>query len=378
MDFGNLLILVLIGIVIYFIKKRKFDKDKQKMTKQFYENISIKSDDELLEVLKQKCDSKCLICHSLVELFKNVVNEIGIENAIKYISSNPSFFTSKTGEYIYIWKYIPKTDQFYFVYHPSKYTNNKTALEAQFDIDKYVCIDKSIKCNIRDNCKKMLKTLQDAKKKKSFFYYDWYDPVMRIKIKKKAYSELIGDNTVITCSFFHNRKPEEFDPLQFGIQISGIVMYLLTLYFIKFDKIFENNRLYKYIILLITLSIFLFNIHFSNTSTQNTKSELEKLDYVNSTAIKVSAFGLSLWVFQRGIQEFLTTEQKYKFVVTQILAVVFGVVSLFSARTSNEPFYIKIQTMLKTNFLIVSLCYILIAITYSLTIIKPKLTNFVK
>ena len=32
----------------------------------------------------------------------------------------------------------------------------------------------------------------------------------------------------------------------------------------------------------------------------------------------------------------------------------------------------------KGNFLIVSLCYILIAITYSLTIIKPKLTNFVK
>ena len=124
------------------------------------------------------------------------------------------------------------------------------------------------------------------------------------------------------------------------------------------------------------MSIFLFNIHFSNTSTQNTKSELEKLDYVNETAIKVSAFGLSLWVFQRGIQEFLTTEQKYKFVVTQIFAVVFGVISLFSARTSNEPFYIKIQTMLKTNFLIVSLCYILIAITYSLTIMKPKLTKF--
>ena len=77
--------------------------------------------------------------------------------------------------------------------------------------------------------------------------------------------------------------------------------------------------------------------------------------------------------FQRGIQEFLTTEQKYKFVVTQIFAVVFGVISLFSARTSNEPFYIKIQTMLKTNFLIVSLCYVLIAITYSLTIMKPKL-----
>ena len=107
-----------------------------------------------------------------------------MKNAVKYISSNPSFFTSKTGEYIYIWKYIPKTDQFYFVYHPSKYTNNKTASEAQFDIDKYVCIDKSMKCNIRKNCKDMLKTLQDSKIKKSFFYYDWYDPVMRIKIKK--------------------------------------------------------------------------------------------------------------------------------------------------------------------------------------------------
>ena len=112
-------------------------------------------------------------------------------------------------------------------------------------------------------------------------------------------------------------------------------------------------------------------------ATQNTKSEIEKLDYVNNTAIKVSAFGLSLWVFQRGIQEFLTTEQKYKFVVTQIFAVVFGVISLFSARTSNEPFYIKIQTMLKTNFLIVSLCYVLIAITYSLTIMKPKLLKMI-
>ena len=52
---------------------------------------------------------------------------------------------------------------------------------------------------------------------------------------------------------------------------------------------------------------------------------------------------------------------------------VFGVLSLFSARTTNEPFYIKIQTMIKTNFLLVSLCYVLIAITFSLTIIKPYL-----
>ena len=31
---------------------------------------------------------------------------------------------------IFIFGNIPKTDQFYFVYHPSKYTNNKTALEG--------------------------------------------------------------------------------------------------------------------------------------------------------------------------------------------------------------------------------------------------------
>ena len=202
MDFGNLIIIIIVSIVIYLIKKEKFgrkDEDNKQSNKNSYKNISISSDDELLEVLKRKCDSKCLICHSLVELFKDIVNKIGIENSIKYISSNPSFFTSQTGEYIYIWKYIPKTDQFYFVYHPSKYTNNKTALEAQHDINKYVCIDKSMKCNIRKNCKDMLETLQKSKIKKSFFYYDWYDPIMRIKIKKKTYSELIGDNTVITC-----------------------------------------------------------------------------------------------------------------------------------------------------------------------------------
>lgn len=373
MDPINIIIIIITIIAIYIIKKNKFDKNKEKQAYKHTDNISVESDDQLLEVLKKKCDSKCLVCYGLVELFKNIVNEIGIENAVKYISSNPSLFTSKTGEYIYIWKYIPKTDQYYFVYHPSKYTNEKTAVEAQFDIDKYVCIDKTQKCNIRENCKNMLKTLQESKVKKSFFYYDWYDPIMKIKIKKKTYSELIGDNTVVTCSFFHNRKPEQFDLLQFIIQISGMLMYLLTLYFINIDKIFHNNNIYKYIILILTLSLFLFNLHFSNTSTQNTKSELQKLDYVNSTAIKISAFGLSLWVFNRGIQEFLNDNQKYKFVSLQVLAVVFGVLSLFSARTSNEPFYIKIQTMIKTNFLLVSLCYVLIAITFSLTIIKPYL-----
>ena len=228
---------------------------------------------------------------------------------------------------------------------------------------------------MRVNCKNMLDILQKSKSKKAFYYYDWYDPIMRIKIKKKTYSELIGDNTVVTCSFFHNRKPEEFDLLQFGIQISGIALYLLTLYFINFDKIFHGNEIYKYSILILTLILFLFNLHFSNTSTQNTKSELQKLDYVNSTAIKISAFGLSLWVFNKSIQEFLKDNQKYKFVSIQILAVVFGVLSLFSARTTNEPFHIKIQTMVKTNFLIVSLCYVLIAITYSLTIVKPYLNS---
>ena len=75
MDFGNLIILIIIGIAIYIIKKRKFDDFNQNKSKQPTENISIKSDDELLEVLKKKCDSKCLICYSLVELFKDVVNK---------------------------------------------------------------------------------------------------------------------------------------------------------------------------------------------------------------------------------------------------------------------------------------------------------------
>ena len=65
----------------------------------------------------------------------------------------------------------------------------------------------------------MLKTLQDSKIKKFLLKLIVFFPVMRIKIKKKTYSELIGDNTVITCGVFHNRKPEEFDLLQFGIQL---------------------------------------------------------------------------------------------------------------------------------------------------------------
>ena len=81
-------------------------------------------------------------------------------------------------------------------------------------------------------------------------------------------------------------------------------MYLITLYFINLDNIFKNNNIYKYVILFLTLFIFVFNIYFSNTSTQNTKSEIEKLDYVNNTAIKVSAFGLSLWVFKEVYKNF--------------------------------------------------------------------------
>ena len=78
---------------------------------------------------------------------------------------------------------------------------------------------------------------------------------------------------LLLVDFFIIENPEEFDLLQFGIQISGIVMYLITLYFINLDNIFKNNNIYKYVILFLTLFIFVFNIYFSNTSTQNTKSE---------------------------------------------------------------------------------------------------------
>ena len=55
-----------------------------------------------------------------------------------------------------------------------------------------------------------------------------------------------------------------------------------------------------------------------------------------------------LYGFSKRYSRILTTEQKYKFVVTQILQLWCNF--SFSARTSNEPFYIKIQTMLKLIF----------------------------
>jgi len=370
MDIYNILIIVIFLIIIFLIQKNKYDKT-QNQTKT--KNISVNSYNNFLKVLKKDCDSKCYICVGIVEMFKKLILKMGFKNALKYIDSNPSYFTSDTGEYIYIWKYIPKTDQFYFIYHPSKYTHNKTALEAQYQIDNHVCIDKSVQCNIRKNCEGMLELLKKSKNNKAFYYYDWYDPLMKIKIRKKAYIELIGENTVITCAFYHEKKYTKFDIRQFMFQMSGILIFIASLYFIDIDNIFKGDEIYKYFILIISFLIFVTNIYFSSMAIENTKSELEILDSVNSTAIKISAFGITLWVFQRAIQQYLNKEQSVKFVLPQILAITFGVLSLFTTRTSNEAFYIKAQTMVKTNFLIISLCYILIAVTYSLTLIKKLL-----
>ena len=141
------------------------------------------------------------------------------------------------------------------------------------------------------------------------------------------------------------------------------------MYFINLDHIFKGSEIYKYFVLIISLSIFVINIYFSDTRIENTTAELKRLDSVNSTAIKISAFGITLWVFQRAIQKYISKEESFKFILPQIAAITFGVLSLFTTRTSSEPFYIKLQTMAKTNSLIISMCYILIAVTYSLTLI---------
>jgi hypothetical protein len=144
----------------------------------------------LLRILEnRKSHLKFLTSMGLTFTAFIILQSTGPELGLNVLKRSRTILQSSTGNYVSVYKYLPKLDTFTYLYHPTLEDLNSDEVSLKFEKSIF-CTSKNASCNIF----KQDVVIHDSAVCNFFLSgYLWTDPISKRDIHKKTISTMCGD-----------------------------------------------------------------------------------------------------------------------------------------------------------------------------------------